>query len=129
MDPTNPTTEMVTSALRVLRNDSPTLGCTKVLATLKAENPTWTLSEQRLKKIMKDNTLGVGQTSSSVPLEPIAGSSHIPENAQAAQLKFQESTLGYKLYGRGKWDYSVTFNPLMEMLLLVSFVSVGFYHC
>jgi hypothetical protein len=51
--------------LERLRKDHPSLGIPKFHALVLAENPTWTLSEKRVKKIL--TTLGMGPISSGNP--------------------------------------------------------------
>lgn len=53
----SPSEDDVLIDLRVLRQTQPTLGIGKVLLKLKEQNPTWSLSEKRLKDIMKKHGL------------------------------------------------------------------------
>ncbi|OBZ73021.1 hypothetical protein A0H81_07275 [Grifola frondosa] len=53
----NPQETEVVDVLKALRRNQPSLGIAKVLAQLKEQNPSWTLSEKRLKQIMRSHGL------------------------------------------------------------------------
>lgn len=67
---TNPSEEEVLYILRPLRHIEPSLGVHKVLAILKERNPSWILSEKRLRDIMKRyglETVAAAASLSAVP--------------------------------------------------------------
>lgn len=67
---TNPSEEEVLYILRPLRHIEPSLGVHRVLAILKERNPSWILSEKRLRDIMKRyglETVAAAASLSAVP--------------------------------------------------------------
>lgn len=129
----SPSDEEILTSLRAVRLSNPLLGRAKVLAQLKSENG-WTLSEARLKKLMakhdlkssvtgkaeeeitnKQQTCSTAQEDDPTPDpdRPI-----YPQNALAAQQRYKKhSTRCFKLYGRGQYNYGVTPNATMAILI------------
>lgn len=54
--PISPSDDDVLAAIHVSRESHPDLGVSKLQAAILSENPTWTLSENRLRKILKRQT-------------------------------------------------------------------------
>lgn len=126
MDPTTPTDEEVISALEsltlmIIKKGYPDLARLKVLALLKTEH-NWALSDARLKKIMAAYGLrsplsqnwdnAIDQSTLPPPV--------LPADAFAAQKKYKEESIRcFKIYGRGNYDYGVTPNSDMQILIAV----------
>ncbi|EGG02061.1 uncharacterized protein MELLADRAFT_78855 [Melampsora larici-populina 98AG31] len=74
-----PTNNQLLDAILPIRSEAPTLGVPKLLSRLKALNPSWQLSEKRLRKFLNSNpnlsaqtsNLGQARSSPRVPSEPI----------------------------------------------------------
>ncbi|KZV87847.1 hypothetical protein EXIGLDRAFT_839635 [Exidia glandulosa HHB12029] len=135
-----PSNDEIAAAARKVRQTAPDMGAAKVLAAVKDAHPDWALSEQRLRKVMKEHGLGLPHPSLSTPqIFPKAATTSrpspgapgfyrphdeapapaLPIDARAEQLRYQkESPRSYKLYGRGtKWDYAVTWNVDMQLMV------------
>ena len=76
MPGTVPSEEELKAALQALRAQHPTLGTAKLHAHLLTENPAWTVSEKRTKKILQSEGLSlkpvVTKTSSDNTLHPVS---------------------------------------------------------
>lgn len=118
-----PSDEHVIRAVRELRKTQPELGRAKVLAELKRKNE-WSLSDARVKKLMDQHdlntpnrnvaTLSTQPPTSQQQLPPIP----LPDDAFAAQQQYKDnSTRCFKLYGRGKYNYGITPNSDMAVMI------------
>lgn len=107
---TTPSDDDIINAVRVINADNPAIGRAKLLSQLKAEN-SWALSDNRLKKLLDQHALKrVAEVSKS--------GIHIPVDALAAQERYKDdSRRHFKLYGRGEYDYGVTPNSDMGILI------------
>lgn len=85
----SPPDDLVIPALRFLRVENPSLGASKLLALLLASNPSWTVSEKRLRKLLQRE--GLGLSSSTGATTTAAGS--IPESS-AAKKRDSDDDIG-----------------------------------
>jgi hypothetical protein len=68
--PISPSNDELANALRTLRAVNPSTGAAKLLAKLLQANPTWTVSEKRLRKTLQQEGLSaVGSPNGSIPTE------------------------------------------------------------
>ncbi|KAF2134011.1 hypothetical protein P153DRAFT_427887 [Dothidotthia symphoricarpi CBS 119687] len=111
-DAPQPSDEEIIDAVRVLHEQDPALGRSKVLVQLKADHG-WVLSDKRLKKLLTQYDLKrVAEQPKELP--PI----QFPEDALAAQQRYKDESIRcFKLYGRGEYDYGVTPNADQSMLV------------
>jgi hypothetical protein len=59
-EPISPSEEDLNAVLTSLKKAHPALGITKLHALLLSENPSWTVSEKRLRRILKNNNSNAG---------------------------------------------------------------------
>jgi hypothetical protein len=78
-----PTDKQVLDAVRAIRSKTPGMGRAKVLAKLTEENK-WTLSENRLKKLLNANNL----KREAEPSKKEPGLIELPNDAHAALLRY-----------------------------------------
>ncbi|KAI0263281.1 hypothetical protein BC834DRAFT_957927 [Gloeopeniophorella convolvens] len=75
----SPSEEDLTSVVLSLKTAHPTLGISKILALLLSENPTWTVSEKRLRRILA--AAGLVQQPPAQKPKPAAGGHVYPSSA------------------------------------------------
>jgi hypothetical protein len=96
-EPISPGEEDLNTALTSLKKAHPALGITKLHTLLLSENPSWTVSEKRLRRILKnhnhrsdaDDHHQADELESATPGGPSSGSGH----AAAAPHAYPSSTL------------------------------------
>ncbi|KAJ2162134.1 hypothetical protein GGF46_000876 [Coemansia sp. RSA 552] len=79
--PVVPSEPELQGAIGAVKRDRPELGIPRVLAAIRAENPTWQLSEKRLRKFM--DSMGLVQRSSSGDSNGSSATSTIPRSKLA----------------------------------------------
>ena len=97
---TSPPEEDLKAAVTSLKNEHPTLGIAKLHALLLSENPSWAVSEKRLRRILKtsgsDGPLaqhqGLEHATTSTPRGPGPSSSPSTAESKAARI-YPSSTL------------------------------------
>ncbi|CAG8778625.1 4213_t:CDS:1, partial [Acaulospora colombiana] len=77
-----PSEAELTTELRSLRHTNPKTGAAKLLLLLKQKQPTWSVSEKRVKKVLKDQGLMVVEEPSSV--HPSEESGHQEEGSSTS---------------------------------------------
>ncbi|KAF2111381.1 hypothetical protein BDV96DRAFT_690299 [Lophiotrema nucula] len=117
---TVPSDEDILKAIRDIYASTPDLGRAKVLAKLKGDN-TWQLSDNRLKKLLDSNDLKrileLPKDGSEIP---VIANITIPKNALAAQIRYKDESIRcFKLYGKGEYDWGVTPNSDMQIMIEV----------
>ena len=78
----SPEDEDLRSAVIELKGDNPSLGAAKLRALLLQENPTWTVSEARLKKVLQSEglvNLQASQANAPAPGEELFPTSRVVE--------------------------------------------------
>ena len=79
----SPGEEDLTTAVASLKKAHPELGIAKLHALLLSENPSWTVSEKRLRRVLKNAASSSGpmqrESSTGEPAGPEAGSSSGPD--------------------------------------------------
>lgn len=61
----SPPDDLLIPAIRAVRTANPTLGATKLLALILSTNPSWAVSEKRLRKLLQREGLGLPSSTSS----------------------------------------------------------------
>jgi len=113
--PTTPSDDDIVQAVRAINAQNPAIGRAKLLAQLKSDH-NWALSDNRLKKILDQHDL---KRVAEVP--KASATIQIPPNAFAAQQRYKDDgTRCFKLYGRGEYDYGVSPNADMAIMIEVS---------
>ncbi|KAI1319448.1 SET domain-containing protein 5 [Mortierella claussenii] len=81
-----PEAPALTAAIAAIKQKDPSLGIKKVLAEIQAQEPTWLVSEKRVKKLMGEAGIAVARPDAEMDLDPSVPVSHIDTDVDVNTL-------------------------------------------
>ena len=104
----------LTAVIASIKEKDPSLGIKKVLGEIQAREPTWLVSEKRVKKMMGEAGIAVARPEPVVELDPSIPVSHIDTDIDVGALTNGQvkAKMINKVIGKGK-----DFNQLLSFFL------------
>jgi hypothetical protein len=116
--PISPSNDELASALRTLRVGNPSTGATKLLSELLQANPTWAVSEKRLRKtLQREGLTAIGVSNGPISPETATNGTHLfPTSHLIASLDPNKWTqkVRVEFFGQHKGKGLVVTEPIAQ---------------
>lgn len=114
----SPSIDELANALRTLRADNPSTGATKLLAKLLQTNPSWTVSEKRLRKtLQREGLTAIGGSNDPISPKTTTSETHLfPISNVVTSLDLNKWTqkVRVEFFGPHKGKGLVTAQPIAQ---------------